>query len=355
MACRRCNETAPASTVRFRTSPATAMCISRRTRSATSSSTAWLRTYTALRLPMAYRPTGPTPSQRAHVARRLHPAYRKGKCHNTARCRAVQTRGPTTAIRWRSLSKPSSVAGRRLSAGRMATDQAAHAEYRAALRSILAIHERKPAQPARQPHLEAVRHHDIPCRLRAQLHAAGAGAAVPANIAFFQNTTERRCGHANDPVLPERRITSMPASIRRYRLAAGRRRIPTVPCSKWASTPTTRSPTTCSTTDLRPGLRADRLQLRRGRREGIELSAKYKRRQFPGLRQSRRGPGESHECDVEPVSVRQYNPARQSRRLDRVSVLTEQLGLYGSFAILDRVSRRLLSILRPASEPRRDR
>ena len=61
-------------------------------------------------------------------------------------------------------------------AGRMAADRQDHVERRSPLRSVLGIYHRVSVQPPRQPHLEAVRQHDVSRRLRAHVHAALAGA-----------------------------------------------------------------------------------------------------------------------------------------------------------------------------------
>ena len=60
--------------------------------------------------------------------------------------------------------------------GRVADHELAHSQHRPALRSVLGLHQREPVQSPLQPHLEAVRHHHLPCRLCPHLHAARTGA-----------------------------------------------------------------------------------------------------------------------------------------------------------------------------------
>ena len=57
-----------------------------------------------------------------------------------------------------------------------------------------------------------------------------------------------------------------------------------------------------------------------GHKRRRRVQRQVPQRQFPGLRQPRRRPGESHQCGVEPVSVRQRHAARRSRRSDGTPV-----------------------------------
>ena len=65
-----------------------------------------------------------------------------------------------------------------------------------ALRPDVAICRRQPAQPARQPDLEAVRRHHVPRRLCAQLHAAAAGDRR-ADQSRAGDPAHRACQHAD--------------------------------------------------------------------------------------------------------------------------------------------------------------
>ena len=67
------------------------------------------------------------------------------------------------------------LARRRLCPGRVEDHQPADHECRPALRPDVAIYRRQSAEPAAELHLQAVREHHVPRRLRALLHAAGAG------------------------------------------------------------------------------------------------------------------------------------------------------------------------------------
>ena len=67
------------------------------------------------------------------------------------------------------------LARRRLCPGRVEDHRQADDECRPALRPDVAIHRRQSIKPAGELHLQAVREHDVACRLCALLHAAGSG------------------------------------------------------------------------------------------------------------------------------------------------------------------------------------
>ncbi len=167
--------------------------------------------------------------------------------------------------------------------------------------------------------------------------------AAPANIALFNGTT----GATTTPAEPTRccrsaRTISMPASIRRSRSAATRR-----PQGLHHA----RSRPRCLLQDrdgpdrqrqFRPGPGAQRLQLRQGHRSRRRIFRQIPQRQFPGLCQSRRGPGESHRRGIERIFVRQRHAARRSRRSDASAVRRQPLDLYRSHPDRDRLGRRRL-------------
>ena len=100
-------------------------------------------------------------------------------------------------------------------------------------------------------------------------------------------------------------------------------------------------------------LGAQRLQLRQGhrrrRRVQRQISTAAVSRPMAISPSARRKPPSG----VEPISVRQRHAARRSRRLDRVPVHPDALDLHRSHPVRDRLGRAVLSILRPAFEPRR--
>ena len=180
--------------------------------------------------------------------------------------------------------------------------------------------------------------------------------AAPANIALFNNTTGAPpAGQANSPVLPERS---------HYFDAGVDQKIP-LGCYSSAAKD-------CTTLELgvdayykiasdsdrqrqfRPGAGAQRLQLRQRHQRRRRIQREIPQRQFPGLRQPRRRPGESHPGGVEPISVRQHHAACRSRRLDRVSVHPDTLDLHRSQPDRDRLGRRVLSLERHAVLHRHD-
>ena len=173
--------------------------------------------------------------------------------------------------------------------------------------------------------------------------------AAPANIALFNNTTGApNAGQAADPVLPERS---------HYFDAGVDQKIP-FGCYGPASHD-------CSSLEI--GLDAyykiaedlidngqfgqalvlSAFNYQKGINEGVELSAKYHQRQFPGLRQPRGGAAEGDQRGVEPISVRQHDAARRSRRPDRVPIHRDALDLHRPQPVRHRLGGRDLSILRP--------
>ena len=80
----------------------------------------------------------------------------------------------------------------------------AHAERGHTLRSDVSVRRREPIQPARQSRLQALRRHDVPCRLCALLHASVPSRCRPVDLSAVQNTTQQPTVNQDDPVLPER-------------------------------------------------------------------------------------------------------------------------------------------------------
>ncbi len=185
----------------------------------------------------------------AHAPHRLFLQRRTGLCRQYIVGRARRRRSGRSMHR--SISPTMSrdrLSRRPVCAGRMESHRQIHHQRRPALRPDVAIRQRQPAQPAHQLHLQAVRVHQVPCRLCALLHAAGAGEAAPVNIGLFSNTTAA--------VPPTRETTRYAGALNYYDVGVDQN-IP-FGCSKPAakiaptsisvSTPTTRSRTISSTT-----------------------------------------------------------------------------------------------------------
>ena len=152
--------------------------------------------------------------------------------------------------------------------------------------------------------------------------------AAPANIALFNGTTGAPASGGTDPgaagaIALFRRRRRSENSVR---LRFGRRaRLHA--CSISASTPITRSrKDLLDNGTFGQALVLSALQLRQGHQRRRRVQRQIPQRQFPGLWQPRRRPGESHQCRVEPISVRQRHAARRSRRLDRIPVHHSRTG-----------------------------
>ena len=172
-----------ASTCNCPISTATASCTSFPTRSAISSSTAWRRTSFVRASSTAFRRHRLAPQRCAYAAVRIFRERRalSGQQHiDRAATRPIRRsrrrQSDRCAIHRRRSQRQDRLADRHLSAGRMEDHQPADPERRLALRPDVPICRCQSVQPARQPDLEAVRRHHLPCRLRAHLHAAAAGA-----------------------------------------------------------------------------------------------------------------------------------------------------------------------------------
>ncbi len=119
-----------------------------------------------------------------------------------ARCLGQSGRCAILGVRFKRQDR---LAVRHLSSGRMEDHQQSDGQRRAALRPDGSVCRRQSAQPAHQPDLETVRRHHVPCRLCAQLHAAGAGAGgADQSRRWWQNTTAQPQVFQNNPVQPER-------------------------------------------------------------------------------------------------------------------------------------------------------
>ena len=174
--------------------------------------------------------------------------------------------------------------------------------------------------------------------------------AAPANIALFNNTTGApNAGQANDPVLPERS---------HYFDAGVVQKIP-FGCY---------GPASHDCANLEVGLDAyykiakdlidngqfgqalvlSAFNYQKGINEGIELSMKYTNGHFQAYANLAVAQQKSHQRGVEPISVRQHDAARHSRRPDRVPVHCDALDLHRPQPVRHRFGRRDLPVLRPS-------
>ena len=177
--------------------------------------------------------------------------------------------------------------------------------------------------------------------------------AVPANIALFDNTTGAPpAGQANDPVLPERS---------HYFDAGIDQKIP-FGCRSEADPDCTMLDLGVDAyykiaTDLLDNgtfgqaLVLSAFNYAQGVVEGIEFSAKFKSSNFQAYANLAVGQEKATNVVSNQYLFDNTTPLARSRRLDRVPIHPEQLDLYGSHADRDRLGGRVLSILRPASEP----
>ena len=166
--------------------------------------------------------------------------------------------------------------------------------------------------------------------------------AAPANIALFNGTTGAPASGGTSPVLPERShyfdagvdqkipFGCTSADGERLHHARSRRRR----LLQDRNGPDRQR-------QFRPGAGAQRLQLRQGHHRGHRVQRQIPQRQFPGLCQSCRRPGESDRGGVEPIFVRQRHAACRSRRPDRAAVHRLALDLHRSHPDRDRLGRRL--------------
>ena len=187
----------------------------------------------------------------AHHPHRLFLQRRTGLCRQyfAARARGRWNAGRCT-FQYHRQRLDDRLSRRRLCAGRMEGHRQVHYQRRPALRPDVAIRQRQPAQPAPQLHVQTFGVYQVPRRVCALLHAAGAGGGSSGQYRFVQ---QHHRGGAYRPGKRLRfyrsgRIISTPASIRIFRSGAANRRRKTAPTSISASTPITKLRPISSTT-----------------------------------------------------------------------------------------------------------
>ena len=162
-----------------------------------------------------------------------------------------------------------------------------------------AIYHRISVQPAHQPHLEAVREHHLPHRVRPHLHAARAGARRADQSGFVpehDGAAERELGQSG--------AGGARGRLRRRRRAASASRIGSQRrCLLQESEESHRR------RPVRTGLRAHCVQLCPRRECRCRACYQIQERPVPGLRQYCGGAADRDQSDLEPIPVRQYDAA----------------------------------------------